>query len=90
MVFHSRLFPAARPVLVAALPLCDISRFRQAADPVEWEVFRTSALERQGWNLCRVWSPSIFANSSLHWARIAQSSQRTGKPVNAAKKKGEK
>jgi hypothetical protein len=67
--------------------LCDMSRFRQAADPVEWEVFRTSALERQGWNLYRVWSPSIFANSSLHLARIAESSNRNGKPVNAAEER---
>ncbi len=40
--------------------LCDSSRFALADDPVEWDVFRTSILEGQGWTLHRVWSPSIF------------------------------
>jgi hypothetical protein len=60
--------------------LCDMSRFVQAADPVEWEVFRTSALERQGWKLHRVWSPSIFTDASLHLTAIANSSRREISP----------
>jgi AAA domain/REase_MTES_1575/Protein of unknown function (DUF4011) len=40
--------------------LCDMNRFEQAADPVEWEVFRTAILEGQGWKLNRVWTPHFF------------------------------
>jgi hypothetical protein len=58
--------------------LCDMSRFQQASDPVEWELFRTAALERQGWKLHRLWSPAIFTNSNLHLARIAESTQADG------------
>ena len=40
--------------------LTDLTRFRGAADPVEWELFRTMILQSQGWELHRVWSPTIF------------------------------
>lgn len=40
--------------------LCDATRFEQAQDPVEWDVFRTAIHEGQGWRLHRVWSPSLF------------------------------
>jgi len=40
--------------------LCDMNRFEQAADPVEWEVFRTSVLEAQGWTFNRLWTPHFF------------------------------
>src|SRR5205814_1594429 len=40
--------------------LCDTNRFEQAADPVEWEVFRTMVLESQKWKLHRVWTPQFF------------------------------
>jgi hypothetical protein len=40
--------------------LCDTNRFDQAADPVEWEVFRTMVLESQNWQLHRVWTPQFF------------------------------
>ncbi|HZR16191.1 MAG TPA: AAA domain-containing protein, partial [Verrucomicrobiae bacterium] len=61
--------------------LCDMSRFQQASDPVEWELFRTAALERQGWKLHRLWSPTIFTNSNLHLARVAESIQAEGEPA---------
>ncbi|MFK7959148.1 MAG: AAA domain-containing protein, partial [Phycisphaerales bacterium] len=38
----------------------DMTRFRGAADPIEWELFRQVVLESQGWKLHRVWSPTIF------------------------------
>lgn len=38
----------------------DMTRFKGAADPIEWELFRTSVLEAQGWKLKRVWSPALF------------------------------
>jgi hypothetical protein len=40
--------------------LCDGTRFAQAEDAVEWDVFRTNVLESQGWKLHRVWSPQYF------------------------------
>jgi hypothetical protein len=40
--------------------LCDGSRFSQAEDPVEWDLFRTSILESQGWALHRLWTPHFF------------------------------
>jgi hypothetical protein len=40
--------------------LCDGSRFAQAEDPVEWDVFRTTVLESQGWRLHRLWTPRFF------------------------------
>lgn len=38
----------------------DLNRFEQAADPVEWEVFRNAILESQGWRIHRIWSPHFF------------------------------
>jgi hypothetical protein len=40
--------------------LCDGPRFAKAPDPVEWDVFRTAILERQGWKLYRLWTPHFF------------------------------
>ncbi|WP_397570923.1 AAA domain-containing protein [Schlesneria sp. T3-172] len=38
----------------------DVTRFTQADDPVEWELFRTQILEGQGWQLRRCWTPEFF------------------------------
>jgi hypothetical protein len=43
--------------------LCDATRFGQAQDPVEWDVFRTAIHEEQGWRLHRLWSPSLFRDT---------------------------
>jgi hypothetical protein len=43
--------------------LCDGTRFGQAQDPVEWDVFRTAIHESQGWRLHRVWSPGLFRDA---------------------------
>ena len=40
--------------------LCDASRFVESEDPMEWDVFRTAVLEKQGWRLHRVWTPHFF------------------------------
>jgi REase_MTES_1575/AAA domain/Protein of unknown function (DUF4011) len=39
---------------------CDMNRFSQAADPVEWEIFRNAVLESQGWKIHRLWTPEFF------------------------------
>jgi hypothetical protein len=48
------------PLDVTVGLLCDLNRYHRAADPVEWEVFRTSILQSQGWQLERVWTPQYF------------------------------
>ena len=40
--------------------MCDGSRYPKAADPVEWDLFRTALLEGQGWKLVRLWTPQFF------------------------------
>ena len=40
--------------------LCDASRFAGSEDLVEWDIFRTTMLEGQGWTLHRLWSPHFF------------------------------
>ena len=40
--------------------ICDLTRFAQAEDPVEWEVFRTAVLESQTWKLHRLWTPHFY------------------------------
>ena len=46
--------------MVTAGVLCDMTRFRQVDDPVEWELFCLSVHLAQGWHLHRVWSPAVF------------------------------
>lgn len=50
----------SRPGEVTVGILCDGPRFAKAPDPVEWDVFRWAILERQGWQLHRVWTPHFF------------------------------
>lgn len=40
--------------------ICDLSRYSNSEDPVEWDVFRTAILAGQNWNLRRIWSPQVF------------------------------
>ena len=42
--------------------LCDTARFERARDKVEWDIFRTAALEAAGWRLHRVWTPQFVRN----------------------------
>jgi hypothetical protein len=49
-----------RPEDVTVGALCDLTRYPLAADPVEWDLFRTAVLESQGWELTRLWSPVLF------------------------------
>jgi hypothetical protein len=43
--------------------LCDGTRYGRAADPVEWDIFRTAMLESQGWKLHRLWTPHFFRDA---------------------------
>ncbi|HEY2586327.1 MAG TPA: AAA domain-containing protein [Tepidisphaeraceae bacterium] len=55
--------------------LCDGSRFAQAEDPVEWDVFRTGVLEDQGWTLHRVWTPHFFRDPEGNARAVAREVQ---------------
>jgi hypothetical protein len=59
--------------------LCDASRFANAQDPVEWDIFRTAIHESQGWRLHRVWSPHLFRD--LRGATRAILAQAGSAPV---------
>jgi hypothetical protein len=52
--------------------LCDTTRFMSNQDAVEWEVFRTTILEEQGWKLHRLWTPHFFRDPSGCMEKIAQ------------------
>jgi hypothetical protein len=52
--------PAEQGEEAALGVLCDTTRFAGAADPVEWDIFRTGIHEGQGWKLKRVWTPHFF------------------------------
>jgi hypothetical protein len=57
-------------VTVTAGALCDMNRFDRAADPVEWEVFRTAIMEGQGWRFSRVWTPHFSAMDGRRQMRL--------------------
>lgn len=48
-----------RPGDVTIGVICDLTRFAQAEDPIEWDMFRHRVLRSQGWTLHRLWSPSF-------------------------------
>ena len=52
--------------------LCDLNRYHRAADPIEWEVFRTSILTGQGWQLERIWTPQYFRDPTSVVGRVTK------------------
>jgi hypothetical protein len=64
--------------------LCDVSRFAESEDPMEWDVFRTGVLEKQGWRLQRVWSPHFFRDPKGTVKAIAAAAPPVAKPVARA------
>lgn len=46
--------------------LVDFNRYRKTPDPIAWELFRTLVLRSQGWELHRVWTPTIFRSPTGH------------------------
>ena len=61
--------------------LCDGTRYDKAADPVEWDVFRTAILQSQGWKLHRVWSPHFFRDSVAALNAIATEAKNNMEPA---------
>ncbi|RYD20922.1 MAG: DUF4011 domain-containing protein [Verrucomicrobiaceae bacterium] len=70
------LFPADVTVGV----LTDFSRFHKTPDPIEWDLFRTTVLRDQGWELERLWSPVIFRRHGEMLERIRDSHARMVEP----------
>jgi hypothetical protein len=69
--------------------LCDAARFAGSEDPMEWDVFRTAVLEKQGWTLHRVWTPHFFRDPKAAVKGIAGDAPaapaaRSGAAANSA------
>jgi hypothetical protein len=52
--------------------LCDLHRFADTPDLVDWEVFRTQLLEGKGWKFQRVFSPAMFRDWERSRAEIIE------------------
>jgi hypothetical protein len=50
--------------------LTDFTRYRKTPDPIAWELFRSTVLLSQGWDLHRLWTPAIFKDHGKHLADI--------------------
>ena len=66
-----------RPQDVTIGVLTDMNRFEPAADPVEWEVFRTSVMRSQGWNFKRVWTPHYFRDRQAVTRQVVSHAETT-------------
>jgi hypothetical protein len=64
-----------RPEDVTIGILCDGARYRQADDPVEWDLFRTAIHESQGWKLLRLWTPHFFRDPEGSSHRILRQAE---------------
>lgn len=56
--------------------LCDLHRFTDAPDLVDWELFRTNLLEAKGWKFQRVFSPSLFRDWEKHRAELLEQARK--------------
>lgn len=66
-----------RPDDVTVGVLCDGTRYPKATDRVEWDLFRTSVLEDQGWKLLRLWTPHFFRDPEGATGRVLQAASTT-------------
>lgn len=56
--------------------LCDLHRFSDAPDLVDWELFRTSLLEAKGWQFHRVFSPGLFRDWDKHHGEMLSHAEK--------------
>ncbi|MBX3378063.1 MAG: DUF4011 domain-containing protein [Phycisphaeraceae bacterium] len=73
-----------RPLDVTCGVLCDFARYAPGSDPVEWDIFRTAILQRQGWHLERVWSPATFRDPAGCLSRIRSVAERIARDEDKA------
>ncbi len=65
--------------------LADFSRFSLAGDPVKWDIFRTDILTQLGWQIQRVWSPSLVRDPDGTLTLLTQKARPgTNKSTNPA------
>lgn len=65
--------------------LADFSRFSLAGDPVKWDIFRTDILTQLGWQIQRVWSPSLVRDPDGTLTLLSQKARPgTNKSANPA------
>lgn len=50
--------------------LTDFTRYRKTPDPIAWELFRSTVLLSQGWDLHRLWTPALYKDHGKHLADI--------------------
>ena len=72
VAFHHPRHPEERTLGL----LCDGTRFQYADDPIAWDVFRTTILEEQGWQLNRCWTPQFFRDPEGFIQNIATQATR--------------
>ena len=65
----------SEPEQVTIGVLCDMNRFQDTQDPVEWELFRTAILEHNGWKFHRIWSPGLFLDPEKHRRAIIEAAR---------------
>src|ERR1041385_1386653 len=53
-----------QPASVTSGILVDACRYDADDDPIDWDLFRTSVHESQGWKLHRLWTPHFFRDPS--------------------------
>jgi len=54
----------------------DFNRYRNTPDPIDWELFRSAILRRQGWQLKRVWSPRLFRDLETEKGGVEEKHKR--------------
>ncbi|MBS1582071.1 MAG: hypothetical protein JST66_07740, partial [Bacteroidetes bacterium] len=64
--------------------LADFTRYRKTPDPIVWELFRSTVLADQGWDLHRIWTPTTFKDltKSLEAIRTKHLSYAMAAQVN--------
>ncbi|MFT3687180.1 MAG: AAA domain-containing protein [Phycisphaerales bacterium] len=72
------------PEMVTIGVLCDWTRFEQAEDPIEWDLFRSNVLSGQGWTLHRLWSPAIFRDPEGECRKIEQQARQEVDRIRAS------
>lgn len=66
VAFHHSKRPGQRALGV----LCDLYRFEDAPDLVDWELFRTQLLQGKGWKFHHVFSPALFRDWNKHHGEL--------------------
>jgi hypothetical protein len=56
--------------------LADFTRYLKTPDPIAWEQFRSLILSSQGWQLHRLWSPTVFRDPGGQLQQICNRHQQ--------------